>query len=192
VRVRRWVQFPLLAICCSPPLAANGRVPCAVHPTQPGWHVYVDATDRFCFEYPPQYQRAPTVTAPGVSGVPATEWLARLATKPQPMELAIADDEDNATINVIAHGTPFHRSGLTAFAPTGMQDIPPKLIHTTHQEFYYYGPGGGGVDYPDSYYFELRGRTFSLTFIGPFEGDKTPAAVTKQIEPKLLASFRRF
>jgi hypothetical protein len=62
------------------------------------------------------------------------------------MELSVADDEDNATINVIAHGTPFRRSGLAAFAPTGMEDIPPKLIHTTHEDFYYYGPGGG-VDY---------------------------------------------
>ena len=147
--------------------------------------MYVDNKDRFCFEYPPQYQVAPTVTAPGVGGVPANEWVARLATKPQPMELAVADDEDNATINVIAHGTPFHRSDLVAFAPSsGWVDIPPKLIHTTHEEFYYYGPGGGGVDYPDSYYFGLRGRTFSIDFIGPYDGDKTPAAVSKQIEPK--------
>jgi hypothetical protein len=182
----------LFAIFCSPLLTAEHPSPCAAKPTQLGWHVYVDKNDLFCFEYSPQYQVAPRVTALGVSGIPVNQWVVRLATIPQPTELAVADDEDNATINVIAHGTPFHRSGLTAFAPTGMQDIPPKLIHTTHQEFYYYGPGGGGVDYPDSYYFELRGRTFSLTFIGPFEGDKTPAAVTKQIEPKLLASFRRF
>lgn len=115
-----------------------------------------------------------------------------MATNPGPMELAIAEDRDNATINVIAHGTPFHRANLAAFAPTGMEDNPPERIHTTHAEFYYYGPGGGGVDYPDSYYFELRGRTFSFEFIGPYDGDKTPAAVTKQIEPKLLASFRRY
>jgi hypothetical protein len=68
----------------------------------------------------------------------------------------------------------------------------PTLIHAAQAEFYYYGPGGGGVDYPDAYYFGLRGRTFSIDFFGPYTGDKTPAAVTKQIEPKVLASFRPF
>jgi hypothetical protein len=192
VRLRSWARFPLLAICCSPLLAARHHSPCAASPTQPGWHVYVDTKDRFCFEYPPQYQVAPTVTAPGVGGIPANQWVARLATNPQPMELATADDWDNATIDVIAYGTPFRRAKLSAFAPTGMEDNPPERIHTTHAEFYYYGPGGGGVDYPDSYYFELRGRTFSFEFFGPYEGDKTPAAVTKEIEPKLLASFRGY
>ena len=108
------------------------------------------------------------------------------------MELAVADDEDNATINVIAHGKPFHRADLRAFAPTGLEDIPPKTIHNEHEEFYYYGPGGGGVDYPDSYYFEVNRSLFSFEFIGPYAGDKTPIPATKQIESKLLASFRRF
>ena len=192
MRLQLWTRFPLLAICCCPLLVAEHSSPCAAQPTQPGWRVYVDRKDRFCFEYPPQYQVAPTVTAPGVSGIPANKWVARLAANPQPIELATADDEDNATINVIAHGTPFRRSGLTAFAPTGEEDIPPRRIHTTHEEFYYYSGGGGGVLYPDFYYFGQRGRTFSFEFIGPYDGDKTPAAVTKQIEPKLLASFREF
>ena len=192
MRLRSWASFPLLAICCSSSMAAEHPSPCAAHPTEPRWHVYVDIKDRFCFEYPPQYHVAPTVTAPGVGGIPANEWVARLATNPQPMELASADDETNATINVVAHGTPFHPSGLSSFAPTGMEDVPPKRIHTRHAEFYYYGPGGGGVDYPDSYYFGLRGRTFSFEFYGPYDGDKTPAAITKQMEPKLLASFRGF
>jgi hypothetical protein len=192
VRLRSRASFPLLAICCSSLLAAEHPNPCAAHPAVPRWNVYVDIKDRFCFEYPPQYHVAPTVTAPGVGGIPANEWVARLATNPQPMELATADDENNATINIVSHGTPFHPSGLSAFAPTGMEDVPPKRIHTRHAEFYYYGPGGGGVDYPDSYYFGLRGRTFSFQFYGPYDGDKSPAAVTKQLEPKLLASFREF
>jgi hypothetical protein len=108
------------------------------------------------------------------------------------MEVAVADDEDKATIDVIAHGTPFRLSGLAAFAPTGMEDFPPRRIHATHAAFYYYGAGGGGVDYPDSYYFGLRGSTYSFQFIGPYDGDKTPSSVTKEIEPKLLASFRAF
>lgn len=192
MKLRLWTRLSLLAICGSPLLAANHPSPCTAKSAQPGWHVYVDTRDQFCFEYPPQYHVAPTVTAPGVSGIPAKEWVVRLAINPQPMELAVAEDEDNATINVAALTTPFHPSGLTAFAPTGMQNIPPKRIHTTNADFYYYGAGGGGVDYPDSYYFGLRGRTYWIEFIGPYDGDKTSAVITKQIESKLLASFRAF
>lgn len=192
MRLQLWTRFAVHAMFCSPCLIAQHPNPCAAQPTQPGWRVYVDTRDRFCFEYPPQYHLAPTITAPGVGGIPANQWVVRLAVNPQPMEIAVAEDEGNATINVVAYRTPFHRSALTAFAPTGLEDIPPKRIHTPHEEFYYYGPGGGGVDYPDSYYFGLRGRAYSFEFIGPYDGDKTPAAVTKQIEPKMLASFRGF
>ena len=192
MRLRSWAKIPLLAIFSSPSLAAGHQSPCTAHPRQPGWHVFVENKNRFCFEYPAQYQVAPTVIAPGVSTGPATEFLGRLATKPGPAELALADDEPNATIDVFAYGTPFRPDRLTRFAPTGMEDIRPKLIHTAHGEFYYYGAGGGGVDYPDAYYFGLHGKTFSIHFFGPYDGDKTPAAVTRQMEPRLLASFRRF
>jgi hypothetical protein len=192
VSLRSKVIVLLLAVCCTSVFAAQRPNPCAAHRTQSTWHIFVDNQNRFCFEYPPQYQVAPTRTAPGVGGIPANEWVVRLATKPQPMELSVADDEDNATINVIAYGAQFKRSGLSRFAPTGMEDTPPKRIHTARWEFYYYGPGGGGVDYPDLFYFDLRGRMFSFEFVGPYEGDKTPSSATKQIEPKLLASLREY
>jgi hypothetical protein len=137
-------------------------------------------------------QDSSAVVASGASTGTATEVLGRLAAKPGPAQLALAFDEANATIDVLAYGTPFRPGGLTRFAPTGIEDFQPKPIHTAHGEFYYYGAGGGGVDYPDAYYFGLHGKTFSIHFIGPYDGDKTPAAVTRQIEPKLLASFRRF
>ena len=168
VRLRSWANVSLLAIFCSPLLAVGHQSPCVLHPTQPGWHVFVENKNRFCFEYPSQYQVAPTVFASGVTTGAATEFLGRLATKPGPEELAVADDEANATIDVFAYGTPFRSDALTRFAPTGMDDIPPKPIHTAHEEFYYYGAGGGVVDYPDAYYFELQGKTFSIHFIGPY------------------------
>jgi hypothetical protein len=108
------------------------------------------------------------------------------------MVRAVADDEENAAIDVIAYGRPFRPSELTGFAPTGMQDIPPRRIQTPHLDFYYYGAGGGGVDYPDAFYFGLRGRMFAVFFWGPYKGDKSPDAETKAIEPLVLASLRQY
>jgi hypothetical protein len=190
MRFSFWPRVSLLAICYSTSLGAAGHSPCDAHRTQPSWHVFVDNKYRFCFEYPSRYQVAPAVFASGVTNDPATEFLGWLTTKPGPTTLA--GDEDNASIFVFAYGTPFLRDGLTRFAPTGLDDTPPTPIHTAHGDFYYYGPGGGGVAYPDAYYFGLRGLTFSIQFFGPYTDNKTPAAVTKQIEPKVLASFRRF
>ena len=183
-----------ISACSTLSFAGGYQSPCMTNRTQRGWHVYVDKKYRFCFEYPPQYKSAPTATAPGIgSGIPVSERRVRLSVNPQPVEHPDTnEDETDATINVIAYGTSIHLSDLSSLAPTGWQDVPPERVPTMHQEFYYYGPGGGGVAYPDSYYFGLRGRTFSIQFFSPSDGHKTPAAATKQIEPKVLASFRRF
>jgi hypothetical protein len=58
--------------------------------------------------------------------------------------------------------------------------------------FYYYGPGGGGVCYPDQFFYDLRGKPLSISFAGPCVEDKTPTASTKEMEQKLLATFRTF
>lgn len=187
-----WTVSILLAVLSSISCVASGQNPCKARPTQPNWQVFVDERDRFCFEYPPKYKVAPTVAAPGIGSVPSDQWIARLATNPRPMVISVAEDEDNAAIDVVANGTRFRPSELTRFAPTGLQDVMPKLIHSGNTDFYFYGPGGGGVDYPDAYYFALRGKTFSLLFWGPYKGDKGPAAETRAIEPLVLASVRRF
>ena len=58
--------------------------------------------------------------------------------------------------------------------------------------FYYWGPGGGGVSYPDQYFFNLRGTELSFAFDGPYENDKTPTERAKKMERMLLASLREF
>jgi hypothetical protein len=188
MRVSIGVGVLLLAISSSTTMAAGDRSPCHLHPTQPRWHVFVDSKDRFCFEYPPRYRVAPAVAGSGAD----RKFLVELATKPEAAQLPIAGHEDDAIIDVMAYDATFRTDDLNRFAPTGEQDNPPRPIHAAHEVFYYYGAGGGGVDYPDAYYFGLRGRTFSIQFYGPYVGDKEPAEVTKQIEPKVLASFRRF
>jgi hypothetical protein len=175
---------------CSFAIAADHN-PCALHPTRTGWRIFVDRRDGFCFEYPPKYRIAPARFAPGLStGGP--KFIGRLTTKPTPAEGASADNEKVATIDIFAYGMPFRADDLTRFAPMGMDDYPPQRIPAAHGDFYYYGPGGGGVQYPDDFYFGIHGHTFSISFSGPYSTDKTPDAVTKRIEPRVLASFRPF
>ena len=187
-----WFGASLLAMVSCGLAGASDHSPCDLHPTRTGWHVFVDHQDRFCFEYPSKYRVAPAVFAPGVTTGNATRFIGRLTTKPSPSVVASVDDEEAATIDVFAFGIPFRPEDLTKRAPPGQDVSPPQLIHAAHGKFYYYGPGGGGVDYPDVFYFGIRGRTFSIEFLGPYSGDKTPAPETKRIEPEVLASFHSF
>jgi hypothetical protein len=82
-------------------------------------------------------------------------------------------------------------STLQTMAPTGI-DSPPESVRIGKNKFYYYGPGGGGVSYPDGYYFNLHGKILVIDFDGPYENDKTPTPETKKMELKVLASFREF
>ncbi len=187
-----WFGASLLALASCGFAQAGDHSPCDLHPTRSGWHVFVDHEDRFCFEYPPNYRVAPAVFAPGVSTGKTTRFIGRLTTAPSAAEGAIADNEEAGTIDIFDFGITLRPEDLTKFAPTGQDGLPPKHLHAAHGEFYYYGPGGGGVDYPDVFYFGIRGRTFSIDFLGPYFESKTPAPETKKIEPKVLASFRSF
>ena len=187
-----WFGASLLAMAGCGLAEAGDHSPCDLHPTRTGWHVFVDHEDRFCFEYPPKYRVAPAVSAPGVTTGNATRFIGRLTTVPSPSEVAPGADLKAATINVFAYGMPFRPEDLTKRAPTGDQDSPPKRIHAAHGEFYYYGRGGGGLDYPDVFYFGSRGRTFSIDFVGPYSQGNTPDRETKRIEPEVLASFHSF
>lgn len=196
MKVPVWVGISLLSINCTIAMAGTHQDPCHAHPTHPGWHVFVDHKDRFCFEYPPKYKPAPTVWAPDVSHGLATEFLGRLTTKPTPMEGA--SEPDVAAIYIFGFQIPFQPDSLTKFAPTGDEDNPPKHIHAAHKDFYYYGAGGGGVFYPDAFYFGLNSQLFSIDFEGPYTCPqpycalKSPNATTQKIEPQVLASFRSF
>ena len=75
--------------------------------------------------------------------------------------------------------------------PTGI-DYPPEPVGIGNHTFYYWGPGGGGVSYPDQYFFNLRGTELSFAFDGPYENDKTPTERAKKMERMLLASLREF
>jgi hypothetical protein len=88
-------------------------------------------------------------------------------------------------------GKAFDLQSFVETAPTGIES-PPEPVHIGRYTFYYYGPGGGGVQYADAYFFDLRGKTLTVTFDGPYDGDKTPSAETKKLEPEIMATFCTF
>jgi hypothetical protein len=166
--------------------------PCAAQPTQPGWRVFVDKRDGFCFEYPGDYKRVTAMLASRPCGVKQGCLLSLKKNPPPSVPPRDQDAINNASINLSSLRIQFHLDLLTRYAPTGYQDTPPQPVRVGGTTFHYYGPGGGGVAYPDQFFFEVNGQAFSIDFTGPYTNDKTPADVTKQIEKKLLASFHRF
>ena len=89
---------------------------------------------------------------------------------------------------------PFDLHSFIRGAPTGIES-PPEPLQVNGETFYYYGPGGGGVAYPDQYFFNLKGKTLYISFDGPYaheKGEKGPSYETKQMEIQMLASFRTF
>ena len=99
--------------------------------------------------------------------------------------------DTTASIIVSLEDRPFNLDSFAAGAPTGIEN-PPEPKQFGSETFYYYGPGGGGVQYPDQYFFDLKGKTLFITFDGPYINDKTPSQETKNMEEQLLATLRTF
>jgi len=71
-------------------------------------------------------------------------------------------------------------------------DEQPTMVKVGGNTFYYYGRGGGGVAYPDEYFYHLDGNMLEISFDGPYPPhDNSPTAKTKEMEKKVLESFRR-
>ncbi len=75
------------------------------------------------------------------------------------------------------------------FSPTGDENLPSQLT-VGQNTFYFYGPGGGGVSYPDNYFYNINDKILVIGFNGPYINDKTPSDETKQLEPQILSTFK--
>lgn len=96
----------------------------------------------------------------------------------------------NASIYILSTNINFDLQGIRQrFAPTGNLDLP-ELAMAGPNTFYFYGPGGGGVSYPDNYFYNQNGKILIIGFDGPYINDKTPSDETKQLEPKILSTLR--
>jgi hypothetical protein len=59
---------------------------------------------------------------------------------------------NDAGIDSVDVPNPFSvRQPQTCCAPTGLDDTPPATVRLSGHVFYFYVPGGGGVDYPDQF-----------------------------------------
>ncbi|MGA8877762.1 MAG: hypothetical protein WCC25_08625 [Candidatus Korobacteraceae bacterium] len=173
------------------PAGAGGPAPCPTTETPPGWKTYVNEKYRFCFSYPPIYTPVDEPWGPKYSDTP--EYADQLRKAAEEWRLSRLDDAQEAGDSVIIQiGTgPFDLQELIKCAPTG-EEGPPRPSEILGRTFYYYGPGGGGVCYPDQFFYNLRGKTLTVSFTGPCVDDKTPSPQTKVIEQEMLASFRTF
>lgn len=84
----------------------------------------------------------------------------------------------------------FNLERMTRFAPSGIED-PPEAKTFGPNTAYYYGPGGGGVNYPDQFFFNVKGKTLRIQFDGPYNG-KTVSEEAKQLESRVLETLRVF
>ncbi len=125
----------LLAACCSAPAqtSAGKGVPCGTQSPADGWHTYVNRVHGFCFRYPSIYKRVPNVT-----GKKQLIKFQRLRS--------------DAYIFVWFENKSFDLQRFAEMAPTGCES-PPEPVRVGEYTFYSYGPGGGGVTYPDLYFF---------------------------------------
>ena len=73
-------------------------------------------------------------------------------------------------------------------APTGVIN-PPEPVDINGKTFYMYGPGGGGITYPDQYFYNLNGKLLIFRFIDLNIEDKTPTVRTKELAREILSSF---
>jgi hypothetical protein len=142
------------------------------------WKVYVNRKYGFSFRYPPQYN-------------PETKASNNRYKKFEHHLVTLTQIDPDIQILVALIDEPFDLQNLVRIgAPTG-DEYPPAATQIGRYTFYWYGPGGGGVDYPDRYFVNLKGKTLLIDFYGPYSSEsKTPAQETKDLEPQILATFQ--
>ncbi len=182
-------------LACIPAASQNSRKHGESCPmkTASGWRTYVDRLHGFCFSYPPTYAPVAKPWLEKYTHAPDKSALERLRKAAQEHRLLRLLNTQDTTVSIIVslEDQPFNLESFVAGAPTGIED-PPERKQFGSETFYYYGPGGGGVEYPDQYFFDLKGKTLLIIFDGPYINDKTPSLDTKDLEERLLQTFRTF
>ena len=141
--MKRTKYLSLIVLCAAQVFAASTR--CNPKDGPPGWRSFVDRAQRLCFQYPPQYSRiqTPKSTTPK-STTPKRKIL---------LKLRLQDYE--GYIDVWLDERPFDPQRLDELTYSSNYPEERKINGLT---FYYNGPGGGGVDYPDDFLFNLHGK----------------------------------
>lgn len=164
-------------------------VPATIQPVQPiptptqvqepvvsNWLVYQNPIYKFQFNYPPEF--VSPIDGGGVNFVD-NQNLVNLSSQ-----------EYKNTIRIDLDPQKFSLDYLRKYAPTGSENFAPQPKTFGTNTFYYYGPGGGGVNYADQYFYNLNGQILIFIFDGPYENDKTPSESTKQLANQILSTFK--
>ena len=136
------------------------------------WKTYRNEEYGFEFEYPPEYREI------------SKENLTETA------QLAYFKAEDNSEFSVLLDDGAFSLEYLRKYAPTGAEGFNPEKITIADKTFYYYGPGGGGVCYPDQYFINVNNKVLLFKFFALCENDKTPPEYIKNVASHILSTFR--
>ena len=96
---------------------------------------------------------------------------------------------DGAQFYIEIYKALFNLQDLTRFAPTGVED-PPKPVRVSGKTFYFYGVGGGGVNYPSQYFFDLNGSALAFSFDGPYGDEKGLTAEGEAMARRILSTLR--
>ena len=146
------------------------------------WHRYVDHRYGFSVWYPDSYELVRSVSSDDSSRYrPCEKGLVVLARRDDPeAKIWVTLDLRRFDLRTISQS-----HATTGYDP----EVEPPSRHIGTHTFYGYGAGGGGVDYPDEFFVNLRGKILGFTFDGPYAG-KSPNKQTREIETKLLKTFR--
>jgi hypothetical protein len=152
--------------------------------------VYTNPEFRFCLQFPPNYHEAP---APSPAEYSKTRvFLGSLILNTLPPGTHGSPVNNKASISFVYIPKRFSMSQMqTCCAPTGADD-PPAPVRLGGHVFYFYGAGGGGVDYPDQYLMEMNGKILSIQFGGPWKDSKSPIEEMKSLETKILSTLQTY
>ena len=190
---RLYLITGVLLLACILVAAQQPRsaLPCPAKGVPSGWLTYVNSSHGFCFSYPPTYGITPK---PWLKQYTETkqfsESVHKAAREHRAIRLGPRQSGDGPIFVFLDEKQVFNLESLTLLAPTGIEG-PPEPKHIGTGTFYFYGPGGGGVEYADRYWFDLRGKTLGFVFQAA-PANNIPSPYTQSIEEPMLQTFRTF
>lgn len=140
------------------------------------WKTYTNKKYNFSIKYPNFYQENTTLQSPNNPGLDL---------------VGFKNPESNATFHIYYNQSQFTLDFLKKYAPTGSENITPTQRIFGQNTFYYYGAGGGGVNYDDRFFYNLNDKILILDFNGPYgDNGNLPSKQVQLFESQILPTFK--